>query len=349
MKEPLISIIVPVYNVEKYLPKCLDSLVNQTYQNIEIICVNDESPDNSLEILNRYADKDKRIKIISQKNKGLSGARNTGMKYCCGEYIMFLDSDDWIDLNTCETAVYAIENYSPDLVLWSYAREYSDRTKEKFIFDFESRYFNETESKEKIFRRCIGLIDEELSHPEHMDSIVTAWGKLYRTSIIKNISFIDTKIIGTEDALFNIYALRNIKSAYYINECKSHYRKDNANSLTSSYKSSLYEQWQKLYDFIEVFLKDNRLSDRYVEAFHNRVALGLFGLGLNELSSDKSTVNKLKEVKRIINEPRYRKAYRSLSLKYFPPQWKIFYGCAKYNFAFGIYFLLCYIRKYINR
>ena len=87
MDSKKISIIVPVYNVEKYLPKCLDSLINQTYKNLEIICVNDETPDGSLQILEDYARKDNRIKIVSQKNQGLSGARNTGAKYVTGEVL----------------------------------------------------------------------------------------------------------------------------------------------------------------------------------------------------------------------------------------------------------------------
>lgn len=99
---PKISIIVPVYNVEEYLPDCLDSLINQTFKDIEIICVNDGSPDDSIKILEKYQNKDSRIKIISQENRGLSGARNSGLKIASGEYISFVDSDDWLDLNFFE-------------------------------------------------------------------------------------------------------------------------------------------------------------------------------------------------------------------------------------------------------
>lgn len=97
-----VSVIIPVYNVEKYLRECLDSVVKQTRKDIEIICVNDGSTDGSLEILQEYAEKDRRIKVISQENKGLSGARNTGVRYARGEYIYFLDSDDYIELDAME-------------------------------------------------------------------------------------------------------------------------------------------------------------------------------------------------------------------------------------------------------
>ena len=97
MNQKLISIVVPVYNVEEYLSRCLDSIINQTYKNIEIICVNDGSTDNSLKILTTYSELDYRIKIISQENQGLSEARNIGIKNSSGEYIGFIDSDDSID------------------------------------------------------------------------------------------------------------------------------------------------------------------------------------------------------------------------------------------------------------
>ena len=90
----MVSIVLPVYNVEKYLPICLDSILNQTYQNIELVCVNDGSPDNCGQILEKYAAMDERILVIAQKNQGLSGARKTGVRYAHGEHIMFVDSDD---------------------------------------------------------------------------------------------------------------------------------------------------------------------------------------------------------------------------------------------------------------
>ena len=93
---PKVSIILPVYNVEKYLSQCLDSIVNQTLKDFECICINDGSPDNSLAILKEYASKDSRIKIINQENKGQSSARNVGMNFSKGKYIAFIDSDDWI-------------------------------------------------------------------------------------------------------------------------------------------------------------------------------------------------------------------------------------------------------------
>lgn len=115
----IFSIIVPVYNVEKYLSKCLDSLVNQTYTNIEIICINDGSSDNSLNILEEYATKDNRIKVITQHNQGVSVARNVGIENATGKYILFVDADDWVERNTCEILAKQLENRNYDLVVFN--------------------------------------------------------------------------------------------------------------------------------------------------------------------------------------------------------------------------------------
>ena len=125
MAEPKISIIVPVYNVEEYLEKCIESLIGQTYTNIEIIFVYNKSTDNSLQKLQQYQKKDSRILIVEKENEGVSVARNRGLNLATGEYIMFVDSDDWIDLDNCEKALKTIEEEQADILMWSYVREFS--------------------------------------------------------------------------------------------------------------------------------------------------------------------------------------------------------------------------------
>lgn len=115
---PLVSIIVPIYNVEQYLAECLESLVNQTLQDIEIICVNDGSPDNSADIVRKYMQADSRIKLIEQENRGLSGARNTGLKIARGEYIYFMDSDDWLESNAMDVCYQAAVTEGVDVVFF---------------------------------------------------------------------------------------------------------------------------------------------------------------------------------------------------------------------------------------
>ena len=131
--QPKVSIIVPIYNVEEYLVKCLDSLVNQTLKEIEIICINDGSTDNSLEILKAYAQKDDRITVINKKNSGVSDARNTGLEMANGEYVMFVDSDDYLEIQTCQSIYEKIKKDNSNLLIFNYflvTQETKHRAKE---------------------------------------------------------------------------------------------------------------------------------------------------------------------------------------------------------------------------
>ena len=128
----LISIIVPVYNINNYVEKCLISLMNQTYKALEILCINDGSTDDSLDILEKLSKRDSRIKIISQPNKGLSAARNTGIANAKGDYIVFVDGDDWVDIEMCQKAYKIISETNVDIVLWSYVKEYPNKAKKQF-------------------------------------------------------------------------------------------------------------------------------------------------------------------------------------------------------------------------
>lgn len=118
MKDDLASILVSVYNKEKFLPKCLESLRNQTYKNIEIILVDDGSTDNSLDVCRHFGELDSRIKVIHQENQGLCGARNTSLRNCSGDYIFFVDPDDYVDTSLVKDAVEAMENSQADMVLF---------------------------------------------------------------------------------------------------------------------------------------------------------------------------------------------------------------------------------------
>ena len=336
-----ISIIVPVYNVERYLRKCLDSLINQTYKNIEIICVNDGSTDNSLDILNEYANKDKRIIVVNKKNGGLSDARNAGMLKVTGEHMMFVDSDDWIDLETCEKSLDAMIKYSVDVVMWSYTREYTEKSLPKIIFN-EDCYFNENETRYQLYRRLFGLYGEELRQPENADAIVTAWGKLYKSKLImdNDIKFVDTKKIGTEDALFNIEVFKYVHTVYFINKYYNHYRKDNEVSLTSNYKKDFYKKWHNLYDAMAIHITKNNLDDTFKEALNNRIALGMIGLGLNTLAKPVSFFNKRKELKTILKDNQIKNVVKSLDISYFPLHWKIFFYCISKNQVLFLLILL---------
>ena len=144
-----ISIIIPIYNTALYLNKCLDSIINQTYKNIEIILINDGSKDNSLKICQEYTFRDNRIILINKQNAGVSQARNDGIKIASGDYIMFVDSDDWLELNTIEICVNEIKNY--DLLLFPYIREFKDRSIPRKLYKMEFSINNYEQIFNQIF------------------------------------------------------------------------------------------------------------------------------------------------------------------------------------------------------
>ncbi len=177
MKKPDISVIVPVYNVEKYLPECLDSILNQTFSNIEIICVNDGSTDGSRKILEKYHAKDSRIKIVDKKNGGLASARNAGMKVAIGDYYSFVDADDWIDYTMLEKMYNNAIQLDTDITICA-VHQFDERNQE---IDDSNKYYTLGFFDETFDNRAFSYNDVK---PFLMDVCVMAWNKLYRKSFI---------------------------------------------------------------------------------------------------------------------------------------------------------------------
>lgn len=202
-----VSIIVPVYNIEKYLAKCLDSLINQTLEDIEIICVNDGSTDNSAEILNEYAQKDSRIKIINQENAGLSAARNTGINAANGEYIGYVDSDDWVDLTYFENLYNAAIQNNADIAVAGIKRVGGEHYKEKLFLEFKNP--TTTNNVEEKFRLC-DIPDKSY-----------VWNKIYKLSEIKKHNLYFRVGVNYEDIIYApkiihiLSTLTTVPNTYY--------------------------------------------------------------------------------------------------------------------------------------
>lgn len=184
-----ISVIVPVYNVEKYLKRCLDSIINQSLKDIEIICVNDGSTDGSAEILDQYKNLDNRVIIANQENKGLSAARNTGMKIAQGEYISFVDSDDWIDNDFLEKLYSAAKKYDADAACASIERSYASGRKFKKLDLQEEKILSGAAEKYRaleIPRKCY------------------VWNKIYKKSELDRQQLFFQEGMAFEDIYFTI-------------------------------------------------------------------------------------------------------------------------------------------------
>ena len=335
--DPKVSIIVPVYNVESYLRQCMDSLINQTYPNLEIICVNDGSTDASGEILEQYAQADSRISVIHTQNSGVASARNAALSRTFGTYVMFVDGDDWIDTETCEKAVSQAEALAVDLVMWPYIREFPEHSAPKVIFP-DAKIFDEAECH-ALQRRMIGLLGAELARPENADALCTVWGKLYRREIIaqNNIQFTDLQRIGTyEDGLFNLDYLASVKRAAYIPYYLSHYRKNTG--MTSRYRAQLRAQWGNLFSDMRSYIETEACGRDFEQALHNRISLSIIGLGLNALALPNREA--LHEIHSILSDDAYRAAVKTLPMRYFFAHWWVFFACCKLNFAPGVFLLL---------
>lgn len=244
-----ISVIIPVYNVSEYLPTCLDSVINQTYKNLEIICVNDGSPDNSAEILFEYAKKDSRIKIITQENQGLSGARNTGLEQISGDYIYFLDSDDYIHPQMLERLYIAAEKENADFACCKYKKVWKKEEPKKL----QGRKEIVIENPEAEFFSSQGQIS------------VNVWSKLYRRETVGNMRFIKGLIY--EDLPFNGVFMQKAKRGVFVPE-EMYYYLQRENTLSQG--QYLRKKNAESYIYILRFLHEQMQDSPYYQAMRKK-------------------------------------------------------------------------------
>lgn len=197
--EKMISVIVPVYNVEKYLEQCIDSLLSQTYQNFEIILVDDGSTDSSGKICDIYEENNENIKVIHKKNEGLGFARNTGLLYATGEYVTFIDSDDYADKYLLEDLYNGILETDVDVCIGGF-KKVADSGQMLYEEKYDEQYFIHDNTTNKAFIKMLGSL------PSKHDSIrMSVWNVLYKLSIIKNnnIQFPSERELISEDLIFD--------------------------------------------------------------------------------------------------------------------------------------------------
>lgn len=230
----VISVIVPVYNVEKYLERCVNSILEQTYQQLQIILVDDGSTDQSGKMCDAYAKKEERIIVIHKINGGLSDARNAGMEVATGEYVCFFDSDDWIEKDTLKTAYDALKTSGMDIAVWGFVKDFVDQNE-----NIENTSYvaigNHICKKEK---RCNSILLQD----EALTMIGYAWNKLYKMSIISENSIKFEK--GTslvEDILFNEKVLSVAKGFCFIDGAYTHYMQRNRETLGAKFYPNFFE------------------------------------------------------------------------------------------------------------
>ena len=238
---PKISVIIPVYNVEKYLRQCLDSVIKQSLPDIEIICIDDGSTDNSLQICNEYAINDSRINVIHQKNSGLGCARNSGLKNANGEYILFVDSDDWIEENACLEMYNKAVEINADIVLTG-----------------ETLYYQSADKYGPGWRNFAGYKDmEEITESIVWETFTPACTRLYKKEFLdrNNLKFVENCFYEDNSwgCLMFILAKRIgfVKNQYY-------YRQRN-DSITAVKDEKVFD-WIKDYKYFYEFLTNNKIQ-----------------------------------------------------------------------------------------
>lgn len=338
-KKVLVSIIVPVYNTEKYLDTCVQSLRCQSFKDIEILLIDDGSTDSCPHRCDKYARNDSRIRVIHKTNGGLSSSREVGIQNARGDYVMVVDSDDWIEPDTIEKCVRTITKDEADCVMFGYIREYPGKSIETLLFSNGFRY-DKNCSEQTIHRRIIGLVGEELREPQRIDSLSSVCMKLYSIEAARKGRIVSERIVGTsEDTIFNLYALDGCRISY-LNRCFYHYRKTNAQSITTAHKPDLADKWDVMYGEIQAYIDQSGRAEAYHTPFLNRVACGMIGLGLNEAGSSESLFKKAAKIRRILNKPLYRDAFKQLDISYCGLKWKVFFLLCKARAAFPLAMLL---------
>ena len=238
MEENLISIIVPIYNVSKYLSRCMNTLLKQTYKNIEIIMVDDGSPDDCGERCDNYALEDSRIRVIHKKNEGLGMARNSGLEIAQGKYVMFIDSDDYVDVRMTERLYNRLQEQGADTCFCRYYNTTADGKSALAREIYEKDSYCEKEIKEVL----LGMLGSKPEQPGDVEIGMSVWKGMYSMDIIRDhdICFQSERKYISEDIIFHIEYLTKCRHIA-IETTPNYYYCDNGASLTKSYKANRFE------------------------------------------------------------------------------------------------------------
>ncbi|MDY3959373.1 glycosyltransferase family 2 protein [Romboutsia timonensis] len=299
MSNILVSIIVPMYNSEKYIERCVKSLISQSYKNIEIVLVDDGSKDKTIEILKIYKDKDSRIKLYKKKNRGASSARNYGLEKCTGNYILFVDADDYIDSNMVQDMLSMVDITTNTMVFSGNDEIYPDKIEYRNLFiDIKDK----TNISRNVVMREIasgraGLICCKLIPKSVVDKF--------------NIRF-DESIKMSEDQLFFLELAQYIDRFCYVEGCMYHYDRTNEKSITVNYQNDAYKNQMYVFEKIETLFKRNGLNTREdIKALSKKMKdILLFCINNEVCTSNIKNINeKIKNINYILKETRIDSKY----------------------------------------
>ncbi len=335
---PCVSVVVSVYNEENYIKECIDSIVAQSLRNIEIILVDDGSKDLSGSICDEYAALDERIKVIHKKNEGLGMARNTGIKAASGEFIAFVDSDDYISKEMYENMYNKAVSYNADTCLCGF-QSFNNKGKKKcWPLRMDKDVYKNHEIKNYILLNMIGALPEGRE-----DDVIgmSVWKGIYSSKIIfeNGIAFVSEREFISEDIIFNIDYIKNSKICVVDENPYYHYR-NNLLSLTNTYlKERFFKEKILYYELVEK-LKTLKIYDkaqiRLSRMFIARVRICL----LHEVKDNKNLRQTLKRIKFIANDSLLQNILEEYPIRKLPLIKGIFSYAEKFK-LYMIIFLLC--------
>lgn len=330
MKEELISVIVPIYNVEQYLEKCIESIISQTYKNLQIILIDDGSNDKSGKICNKYAEKDKRIVVIHKENAGVSEARNTGLDNAKGEWITFVDADDWIEEEYCQRLYNLVIETNSDVALCGYNRVVGTK-KEKINYDGTI----ESCTSEDYLKKAL--------NPQ------TGFGfgamKFIKKSIIHN-KFCK-ELVVCEDALFNIELSKTVKKAILVKENLYNYRMNNE-SVVKKYDDNYADKYLYAVKKIKKYLEGQRYDKEIMQNYYNFAAFHVLLIAVNYCyNPNNKNKNSRKLLKDVCNEPEFFEGIKKSNYDNISLTRKITLFTIKHKIYF-VTGLICAIRQMQN-
>ena len=328
-KSKILIIIVPAFNLEKYIEECIESLLSQYNGRFEIVLVDDGSNDNTPFICDKISSEFSFVLTVHTHNHGVSSARNTGIKAAKGEYITFVDGDDWVSPDYIKNIFDIIDSEDFDVLMFNYIRCYHQKTfpvvtlgNEKLVFKFKN-------SRENfLLRKLIGpYTKDEINKIEQLDSLVSACTKVYKKSIVENETFENLDDIGTgEDLLFNLAVFCKAEKYIYIPGAYYFYRKTRASSTTHVFKDDFLDRWSNLYSKIESY---SVMYSDFAIAFENRKALSFLSYGLYIDSVCGTYKNKKNAIKQSLNHNFYLGAFDHLNYKNMKLRNRLFFESCK--------------------
>lgn len=334
---PEISVIVPVYKAEKYLSRCIQSILKQTFFDLELILVEDGSPDQSPAICDAFAQKDYRVKVIHQKNAGVSAARNTGLAEAKGKYITFVDSDDYINAEMYESMMEIARKYDCDLIMCDCLKEFGNQT-ELYSHNIRSGYYDRSQLEEEYFPHL--LIMPNVEYPP----TISNWLCLYRFDK-ENKKYLryEEGIRYSEDLLFGAQMIYHANSFYYMKkQAFYYYNCINQQSATHTFAPDKWNDYVKLYWCIrEKFgscpeFDFSEQIDKVLLFFVYNAVGELLGNGKDNKKRN------MEQVRKILNEPVVRDMFKRLNIQRLPVSsgLKLLTMCYKYQL--GLDFLDAY-------